>query len=411
MRISSLQQFNLGLYGMLDNQTSLQHTYQQITTGRKIVTPADDPVAATKILQLEQEMGLGELFDKNADAALNRLGLEHDTLKSLIDNQIARARELTVQAGNGSYPEGGRQAIATEVRQILEAVVDIMNTRDASNEYIFSGDKGTTLPFVRQPNGDYRYEGDEGQRHLFIGKSTSVATHDNGKRIFMDVKSAENSFYTDNNVTNAGTGNISTGLVIDQEKYDEFYPDDLIVTFNPEAAIDPPGPNYTVRRKSDDRVVEGIAFRGFSPGQRLEVKGLSFQISGAPEPGDQFFVESSDKQGLTTTLKRFVDGFSTFTDNDGEQIEALVHDTLLNLDAARDSISEVVSEIGARMNTLESTKRLIQDVSIVNQETLSKVRDVDFTEAISRLQMESFLLDAAQQSYARISNLSLFNRL
>lgn len=414
MRISSLQQFNLGLYGLLDNQSALQHSFQQITTGRRVVTPADDPVAATKILQVEQELALNEKFNDNVDAAINRLGLEETTLESISDEYLQRARELAVQAGNGSMTREDRTVIAGEIDQILKAVVDLMNTRDAGNEYIFSGDKGNIQPFVRQPNGDYAYQGNEGQRVLFIGKNTSVATTDNGKKVFLEVRSASNTFYTESSSANQGQGAISSGLVLDQEIYDAFYPEDIVVTFEPEAATQPPLPNYTVRRKSDGRILEGLANRPYIPGETLTVSGLSFQITGIDiEPGDQFFVNSSEQQGLTTTLKRLSDGLKTFEDTQegGESVKNLISTSLLNIDNAIASVSEVISEIGSRDKTLESTRNLIQDVGLVNQEILSKTRDVDFTEAISRLQMETFLLEASQQTYARISNLSLFNRL
>lgn len=414
MRISSLQQFNLGLYGLLDNQSALQHSFQQITTGRRVVTPADDPVAATKILQVEQELALNEKFNRNVDAAINRLGLEETTLASISDEYLQRARELAVQAGNGSMTREDRTVIAGEIDQILKAVVDLMNTRDAGNEYIFSGDKGGTQPFVRQPNGDYGYHGNEGQRLLFIGKNTSVATTDNGKKVFLEVNSASNTFYTETSSANQGQGAISSGLVLDQEAYDGFYPEDIVITFEPEAAKQPPAPNYTVRRKSDGRILEGLANRPYIPGETLTVSGLSFQITGIDiEPGDQFFVNSSEQQGMTTTLKRLSDGLKTFEDTQegGESVKNLISASLLNIDNAIASVSEVISEIGSRENTLESTRNLIQDVGLVNQEILSKTRDVDFTEAISRLQMETFLLEASQQTYARISNLSLFNRL
>jgi flagellar hook-associated protein 3 FlgL len=413
MRISSLQQFNLGLYGMLDNQSSLQYTYQQITTGRKVVTPADDPVAATKILQVEQELALNEKFNSNVDASINRLGLEENTLRSITDQYLMRARQLAVQAGNGSMTKEDREVIAVEIDQILAAVADLMNSRDASNEYIFSGNKGDTPAFVLEPNGDYAYQGDEGQRELFIGKSTRVATTDNGKKLFVDVNSAEKTFYTETSAANIGRGIVSAGLVIDQQTYDDFYPEDIVVTFNPESAVEPPSPNYTLRQKSDGRVIEGISNQRYVYGAAIEVSGLSFTLSGNMASGDQFFIHSSEKQALTTTLKRFSDGLKTFEDTPegGAQVKSLVSTTLDNLDNAIASISEVISEVGSRNLTLDSTKNLIQDVSIVNQEILSKTRDVDFTEAISRLEMETFLLEASQRSYAKISNLSLFNRL
>ncbi|MFT5794733.1 MAG: flagellar hook-associated protein 3 FlgL, partial [Saprospiraceae bacterium] len=85
--------------------------------------------------------------------------------------------------------------------------------------------------------------------------------------------------------------------------------------------------------------------------------------------------------------------------------------TLENLDNAQSSIQEARSRIGGRLNTLESTQNMHEDVELLSQEVLSQLQDVDFAEAVSRLSLETFILEASQQSFARIANLSLFNSL
>ena len=69
------------------------------------------------------------------------------------------------------------------------------------------------------------------------------------------------------------------------------------------------------------------------------------------------------------------------------------------------------ADLGARMNSIDSTRNLHVDLELQAQEVLSKVRDLDFAEAVSRLSYQSFLLEAAQQSFVRVSGLSLFNAL
>src|SRR5690606_26945160 len=249
MRIATLQQFNTGLNGILDNQGGVNKTQQQISTGRRVLTPADDPIAATKILQLQQELALNDQYTRNMTAADNRLKLEEATLKSVTAN-LERVKELTVQAGGGSLTITDRQAISAEIFQLQEGLVDLFNTKDAGGEYIFAGFKGSQEPFVKVASGRYEYKGDEGQRYLAIGPSTTVATGDNGKALFIDVEAAKNTFTAQLNPLNKGTLQVNPGFVTDEEAYGNFYPDDLIVTFNPESAIAPAGPNYTVRRAS-----------------------------------------------------------------------------------------------------------------------------------------------------------------
>ena len=412
MRISTMQQFNSGVRGILSNQESNKRTQEQISTGRRVLTPADDPIASTRILQLQQDISLREQYQKNVTASRNRLNLEESILAGVTDN-IQRVRELTVQAGNGSQTFNDRNAIAAEIEERLKSIVDLMNTKDASNTYIFAGFKGETKPFQERPGGGVTYHGDDGERSLEIGSSTTVQTNDSGKRIFVDIPSADNTFFTLSNPRNLGEGFISNGFTSDQAAFDEFYPEDIEVVFQPEAAIVPPGPNYTVRQRSDGRAIDGLANQAYVPGQEIVVRGANFKISGEVEPGDSFFVMSSEKQSLTDTVASLNEGLRTLQDNpeDAASIERLVEATLLKLDAAITSVSKTRSEIGARLNTIDNIDNLHQDVDLVSKDILSQLQDVDFAEAVSRLSLESFLLEASQQSFAQINRLSLFNQL
>jgi flagellar hook-associated protein 3 FlgL len=412
MRVSTLQSFNKGLNSILDNQTQVNKTQQQVSTGRRVLTPADDPIAATKILQLQQDAALREQFGKNMTGAEGRLTLEETQLAGITDN-LTRLKELTVKAGDGSQTIGDRQAIAAEVREILGATVDLMNSKDAGGEYLFGGFKGATLPFQQNENGRYDYAGDEGQRFLSIATSTTVATGDNGKNLFVDVEAADNSFNTLASPLNQGTGIVNPGFVVDEQAYAEFYPEDLVITFNAESAISPSGPNFTVRQASDGRIVDGLDAQGYNSGDDIVVAGLVIKVSGAPEPGDEFLAKSSEKQSITDTIYRLMDGLNNLGDNpeDAATLDNLLEDTLNNLAFAQSSISQVRSEVGARLNVIENTSSLASDVDLVSKGVLSALSDVDFAEAVSRLSLQSFLLETAQQSYAKIQNLSLFNQI
>lgn len=415
MRLSTLQSYNKGLDSILTNQRNVNKTQQQVSTGLRVLTPSDDPIAATKILQLQQDQALRDQFGKNMTGAEGRLNLEEAQLAGITDNLI-RVRELTIQAGDGAYSEVDRQAINSELKQLLESTVDLMNAKDSGGEYLFGGFKGGTEPFQKNSNGRYEYQGDEGQRFISIASSTTVATGDNGKRLFVDIKAADNTFTTQTSPLNTGNAVITPGQVVDKEAYAEFYPEDLIITFNPESAVPPPGTpgsNYTVRQASDGRVVEGLENIPYSKNQEITVAGVSVNINGNPKPGDEFLIDSTEKQSITDTMYRLIDGLSRLEDNpeDADTLDNLIASTLNNLAFAESSISQVRSELGARLNIIENTASQAADIEIVSKSVLSELRDVDFAEAVSRLTLQTFLLETAQQSYAKIQNLSLFNKI
>lgn len=412
MRISSLQSFRNGLQGIVDSQTTVNKTQQQISSGRRVLTPADDPIASTKILQLQQDIAQRDQYKRNMTAAENRLKLEEAALSTVTSN-LTRMKELTVQAGGGSLTKEDRQAIASEISQIQKSMVDLFNTSDAGGEFIFAGFKGGDKPFTINENGRYGFNGDEGQRFLAVGESTTVSTGDSGKGLFVDIPAAKNTFTTLRSDTNSSDAKINAGFVVDRDAYEKFYPDDIIITFNPEDAVNPAGENFTVRRASDNRVIDGLVNVSYRDGGSVVAAGAEIKLSGSPEQGDKFMIKSTPKQSITDTIHRLAVGLNALESNeiDAPTLKNLVSDTLTNLANAQASVSEVRSKLGARLNVVENARNLTADIDLVSKEVLSKLSDVDFAEAASRLSFQTVVLEAAQKSYTTISRLSLFDKI
>jgi flagellar hook-associated protein 3 FlgL len=177
-----------------------------------------------------------------------------------------------------------------------------------------------------------------------------------------------------------------------------------------------PANTYSVTQKSNGAVVAGPT--GYTPGQPIDVdltatRGFKLTITGSPANADNFQIESTPKQSLLTTIGRLYEGLQSITDSavDKPLLDALVADTLTNLDFAETRTSEIRSKIGARFNVIEGIQELQEGIKLINADVLSKIRDLDYAEALSRLTQQTFALQASQQSYAKISNLSLFNFL
>jgi len=416
MRISSIQTFTTSVNRIVDLTGQVGKTQSQISAGTRILQPSDDPVNAAKILDLEQELTSRDQYVKDINLLENRAKLEESTLKTVNDTLI-RVRELTTQAGNGALIPSDKEAIAAELRQRLDELQNLMNTKDTSGEYLFAGYKGQTEPFVDTGNRNFVFEGDEGQRFIKISNTVSIPASDSGKDIFVDIKSAQNTFTTlasDSN-TAVPPATVSVGLVVDQEAYDEFYPEDIIIEFqNPDERTLvglPAQANFNIISKSDGRVLQENL--PYISGKPIEINGVQVQIEGNPNTGDTFLIESSENQGLLTSVSRLIYGLETLgnSEEDKKAYTQLIEDSITNLKAAEDSVLETRAEIGARLNTMDSTRKLHEDLKIVSTELLSNIRDLDFAEASSQLSFESFVLQAAQQSYVKIAGLSLFNNL
>ncbi|MCV6625942.1 MAG: flagellar hook-associated protein FlgL [Cellvibrionaceae bacterium] len=416
MRISSLQTFTTSVNRIVDLTSQVGKTQEQISAGTRILQPSDDPVNASKVLDLQQELSSRDQYIKDINLLENRAKLEEATLDT-INNVLQRMRELTTRAGNGALIPSDKEAIAAEMDQRLQELKNLMNSKDTSGEYLFAGYRGKIEPFVDTGNNNFLFNGDEGQRFIRISNSVSLPAGDSGKDVFVDIPAAQKTFVTQASPSNTAVppAQVSVGLMVDQELYNEFYPEDIIIEFqNPDemtVAGLPAQANFNIISKSDGRLLKEN--QPYISGKPIEINGVQVQIEGNPNTGDTFTIESSEDQGVLTTFSRLIDGLR-YLDNSEEGKKAysqLIADSLTNLKAAENSLLETRAEIGARLNTMDSTRSLHEDMKLVSTELLSQIRDLDFAKASSQLSFESFVLKAAQQSYVRISGLSLFNSL
>lgn len=196
MRIATTQIFQRGIDSMLDQQARVFKTQLQLSANKRFLSPADDPTAAAQVLGLNESIAINKQYSTNAKAAQTRLEIEETSLDGAV-NALQRARELAVQGLNGTQSAESRRGIAQEIRQLMDQVLSLANTRDPSGEYIFAGADSLTQPFTHDGSGGFTYAGDQGQRQLQIGPSRQIAVGDSGLDVFMKIDDAAGTGYQD----------------------------------------------------------------------------------------------------------------------------------------------------------------------------------------------------------------------
>lgn len=421
MRISTGHIFNIANKSMADASEAIVKTQQQISSGKRVSRPSDDPVASTKILALNNELENITQYKNNIGVAKNNLMIEESVLTS-VNYLLQSVQETAVQAGNtATLSTNEYLTLASSVDSRLDELTNLLNTQNASGDFIFGGFKSNTSPFIGNAQQGFDYVGDDGQQFIKIASGTILAATDSGKEIFVDIVGDNNSVNTYASPANRSNPavSISMGQVVDQEAYDAFYPEDIIITFNEDNDVTPPSKNYTITERSTGRPIEPFENHSYASGEEILIHGVSFRIAGNPtsaQPGvqgDRLFVDSTRKQDVLTTLARFSEAMKTY-DGTAETREALneaVASALNNLTHAQTSVLEATSTIGARVNTLDSTEALHVDSELVTRDLLQQLQDLDYAEAATRLSSQTLILEAAQSSFVRISRLSLFSQL
>ncbi len=409
MRISTAQVFNQAIQSMLDQQTQASRTQLQIGSGRRILTPAEDPVGAARVLALSQTTAITEQFQRNIDAAEARLRLEDGALGGVTD-LVQRARELAVQGNNDSNGADDRRFIASEVRQLLDELLRLANTTDETGEYLFSGFRTRTQPFVAA-GGAFSYNGDQGQRFIAVGPGRQIAAGDSGADVFLAIPDGNGTFAVSAGAANAGTGVADQGTVLTA-----FTPDSYRLTFIQALPTDPI--TYEVRRDpagANTLVASGTYVDGeaIAFGGSLGASEAQVIVKGTPTNGDTFDIAPSAAQDLFTTFENLALNLESGGGDAAAraQFHGAMNRVLSELDLGLENILDVRARVGGRLNSLEGQRNINADFKLQLEQTLSEVQDLDYAEAIGRFNLELVALQAAQQSFARIQGLSLFNFL
>ena len=293
-RLSTLQFNQSGVSTILEAQAQVSRLQEQIGTGRRVMTPSDDPSASVRLVELNTELSKIESHQKNISTLTSALSFEEVALNSASD-VLLRVRELTIQGQTGTLAQSDRDAIATEIDGLRVQLLSIGNMQNAEGEYIFAGTASNAPAY----DANAVFQGDAIVREVNIGQGVRVASGHSGAEVFEGVNGARNAF-------------------------------DVLAD-------------------------------------------------------------------LSQALR-----------NDNQ---AVVSERFIDVDAATEQLSSVRTSIGVRMNWIDDQASLNDSFNLDLKRTISDIQDLDIAEAIGRLQLQMVSLQAAQQTFVKTQNLSLFNYL
>ncbi|MGZ5006623.1 MAG: flagellar hook-associated protein FlgL [Methylobacter sp.] len=472
MRISTAWAQQVNVDAMNNRQNQLAKAQQQLSTGLRVSAPADDPAAAVKVLDLQGTIAKTTQFQSNISTTRGRLNIEESALTTA-DNILARAKELTEQGMNDSLSSSDRMNLKFEVDQLIQEMAGVANTKNANGEFIFSGDLSTVPAFgVNTTTGQYVYQGGTQQRVLQISPTRQVADGDLGFNVFQNIPSVstaadENGKRSIFNTLKVLSDNLgatfkASPAIITGDKFLRYgmdysnpvpattfklvanaentlppvYPtvpptpialspvsidlsgkkfagiEDVAAEINKQLAATPlspadlaPNTNLPVGSNF------GNAIQARSNGNKIEfvsvatgaVAGIAINNVSGSFLTDAGFVDGQSKAG--------VDISPTLPVQTDQVFQKQMGDVLTDLDSALNSFLEARTSVGIRLNVLDDQESQNEKFVLDTKQTLSETQDLDYAEAISRFQLQSTALQAAQQTFAKVKGLSLFNYL
>ena len=394
MTISTLTFRTNALDSMEALQGEISKTQEQLSTGKSIQTAADNPTGMAQVNQFNMELSASQQFVTNGNLASGNLNLENQALTDAT-NLLQSARDLALEANNASLSANQRQDIATQLNQQLQQLMDIGNRTDGNGNYLFGGYASSIQPFT-QNGGSVSYGGAEQVSQVQISENQRISAGDTGSSVFMNLPAGNGTFTTAAGAANTGTASIGPGTVTNPSQW---VPDTYTVTFTDAT-------DYTVTNSSGATVTTGTY--DATSGGTVSFNGIQATLSGNPATGDTFTIAPAGKSSAFATLSSLVTTLNSTTLNAGQRATQ-ISQSIEQIDAALNNFGNVQASVGGRLNAVTASQSTAQSRQTDLQTSISNIQDTDYAKATTQLSSEEVALQAAEESYASLSKLSLFN--
>ena len=402
MRVSTGMIFDASTSAMLDQQAGVLRTQQQLSAGRRMLVPSDDPIAASQALALRAGESRAQQYATNQSAARDTLAMAESRIGSMGDTLIA-ARTLLVSAGDAIQTNSDRAAIATELRGMVADLLGLANSQDGQGRYLFAGYQDGSAPFTQGAAG-IGYVGDQGRRALAVSGAREIPLPGNGHSIFETGRSGNGVFKSAAGAANAGTGIISVGKVYDPTLLTGH-------TYRIDFTAGPAAPAYSVIDVTAGATLS--TGNAWSSGAAFRFDGVEVSIENAPAAGDRFSITPSTAQSLFKTLADAIDAVATPVGSpaDAARLNTRLGAALTELDSGTLQVLLARTEIGTSLGEIEGLASANEAERVLLAGQRSRLEDLDYAQATSDLARQQLALEAAQKTHLRVTGMTLFDFL
>jgi flagellar hook-associated protein 3 FlgL len=397
MRISTTTIQNDAVSQMDALQAALSETEQQLSTGLKVQNASDDPTGMSQVNQMNVEVSASTQYVTNSNTAQTNLQLEEQALSNA-SNVMQNVNTLAVEANNSSLSAAQRSNIATELQQDLNSLVSIGNSTDSNNNYLFGGYANTSAPFTQSGN-TISYNGSSSVIQVQISENQSISTGDTGATAFMNVPTGNGTFTTAAASTNTGSASIGGGTVTDPTTW-------AAGTGNYTISFTDANGDYTVTDGNGNTVASGT----YTDGDTISFAGAQVTLEGTPASGDSFTIAPAGTTSAFSAISNLITTLNSTSLNSG-QLTTQINSAVQQVQNSITNFSNVSASVGSRLNAITTAQSTASSEQTSLKTNISDITDVDYAAATTQLSTEELALQAAEESYASIGKMSLFQYL
>ncbi len=408
MRIATANGFENAINNLQDRQQRLSESQTQLTSGKRVNNASDDPTAAARAERASAVIARGESDKRSVDASRNVMSISLSAMDDAVE-MLQKGRETLVAAGNGTYSDGERKALAIKMVNIRNQLLSVANRADGGGGYVFGGQGSSSPPFVDTNNG-VQFQGQGGVQTSTTNEQLNLTI--DGEQAWLKSRTGNGIFTTEpgtnanTGLANSGSAWVTPGAVTDPSEV-------------PYPAPSGASPTYTLQFKitggvtTYDVLENGTATstgNSFASGKAIYIpgKGMSLTVTGAPADGDTFVVgESKNELNMFTSLDRIIAKLNSSNES-ASTISQVVNSSLSDIDSVLSNMTSTRSVVGETLNRMDGIEGRIGTLKLAAQTEKSNAEDLDMTASISKFQNQQTGYQAALQSYAAVQKLSLF---
>ncbi len=396
MRISTANGYGTAIDSLMDRQTSLAEAQLQMTSGKRVNKASDDPAAAARSERAQAAQARSVATQRAVDASNNAMTLTEGALGDAGD-LMQQVREALVSAGNATYGDAERSGIADTLSGLRQQLLAVANRSDGSGNYLFGGQSSSQAPFADLPGG-VQFQGSAGASQSASGSALPLSL--DGDSAWMSARTGNGVFAT-SATTSTGSAWIDAGKVTNPAALTGS-------TYSVQFSVAAGATTYSIFQDGVPTAQSNVAF---TPGQSVQVDGMSAAISGSPANGDAFqFTPSTANLTVFDTLDQAIAALKT-PNRSGAQIQQSNIASLANVDSTMGQLGSARSAVGAAMNRVGAETDRLSALKLSAQTEQSNAEDLDMTQAISDFSNQQTGYDAALKAYSMVQRLSLFNYL
>ncbi len=442
MQVSTSYLFDRASKQMVNIQNDLAKSQQEIAAQKQVLSPSDAPNQAATITRLKSVTARQDTYTNALSQLQIRLNAESSNLSNASE-VLVRIKELAIQANNGSQGTVSRLAIATEMKGLRDQLLSVANSTDASGNFIFSGSKVNTKAFTEDAAGHVEYTGDQTRMNVAVGEQRTLPLNRPGTNAFVRVVrypiETVDSKLTTVALPQANTSPTAS-VTIGNGQLSSDGPITIMggipipyvaATATSEGTTTPKGLAASIVAKfnASPASAEVSAFKAakhisnvtLDPTDPTKIVFTFAPKTPATTPATYYSHETGLEAALAVNTKNVVSkvgsgvGFFTAIDDLIKGVNAgdssVMQHGLTEMDALHSGVVMAQADVGTDMKVVEQQGAVVDDTKLSLSVALSKVDDLDMTTAVTHMQKLMLSLEAAQSTFAKTSQMSLFKFL